>query len=86
MENISAREHPRGCIDGLARPYIHKASPYGTWAARTLHWVTRAIEYYEKGLTIARQIGDRRSEGNALFNMSLALDQLGERALAIASA
>jgi hypothetical protein len=29
------------------------------------------------------QIGDRRVEGNALWNMSLALDQLGEGAQAI---
>ena len=34
-------------------------------------------------LAIAREIGDRRGEGNALWNMSLALDQLGERAQAI---
>ncbi len=46
----------------------------------------RAIEYYEQHLAIAREIGDRRGEGNALFNMSLSLDQLGERAQAVAGA
>jgi len=34
-------------------------------------------------LAIVRDIGDRRGEGNALWNMSLALDQPGERAKAI---
>ena len=43
----------------------------------------RAIEYYEQHLTIARETGDRRGEGNSLWNMSLALDELGERAKAI---
>ncbi|HMD86568.1 MAG TPA: hypothetical protein VKO18_17925 [Terriglobia bacterium] len=35
---------------------------------------------------ITREIGDRRGEGNALWNMSLALDKLGDRAQAIAHA
>ena len=39
----------------------------------------RAIEHYEQKLAIAREIGDRRGEGTALFNSALALDQLGER-------
>ena len=46
----------------------------------------RAIEYYEQYLAIARVIGDRRSEGGALWNLSLALDQPGQRAEAIARA
>ena len=43
----------------------------------------RAIEYYEQDLAITRETGDRRGEGQALWNMSLALDKLGERAKAI---
>jgi tetratricopeptide (TPR) repeat protein len=43
----------------------------------------RAIQFFEQCLTIAREIGDRRGEANDLWNMSLALDQLGERAQAI---
>ena len=34
-------------------------------------------------MLIDREIGDRRGEGDDLWNMSLALDQLGERAQAI---
>jgi tetratricopeptide (TPR) repeat protein len=45
-----------------------------------------AIEYYEQHLTIARETSDRRGQGNALWNMSLALDKLGERGQAIARA
>ena len=36
-------------------------------------------------MRIAREIGDRRDEANALFNSALALDQLGERAQAAKS-
>ena len=36
-----------------------------------------------KHYSLHREIGDRRGEGNALWNMSLALDQLGERTQAI---
>lgn len=43
----------------------------------------RAIEFYEQALVIDHEIGDRRGEGNALWNMSLALDELGERNEAI---
>ena len=48
--------------------------------------IRRAIEFYDKALEIAREIGDRRREGGALFNLALALDKLGERAQAIARA
>jgi hypothetical protein len=34
-------------------------------------------------LAIARELGDRRGEGIALWSMSLDLDQLGERGQAI---
>ncbi len=43
----------------------------------------KAIEFYEQCLVIAREIGDRRSEGNALFNMGLALYDLKEKDRAI---
>lgn len=43
----------------------------------------RAIEYYEKQLPITRAISDQRGEGNALWNMSLTFDKLGERPQAI---
>ncbi|MDT5296717.1 MAG: hypothetical protein QOJ76_3597 [Acidobacteriota bacterium] len=46
----------------------------------------RAIEFHEQHLAIAREIGDRGGEGNALFNTSLVLDTLGDRAKAIAHA
>ncbi len=37
-------------------------------------------------MVIVREIGDRRGEGNALFNMSLALDKLDERVQALVRA
>jgi hypothetical protein len=37
-------------------------------------------------LVIAREIGDRRGEGIALFNVSLSADSLGDRVRAIAMA
>ncbi|HYH84703.1 MAG TPA: hypothetical protein VEX60_04420, partial [Pyrinomonadaceae bacterium] len=46
----------------------------------------RAIEFYEQRLVIAREIGDQRGEGKALYNTALALDKLGDRTKAIAHA
>lgn len=43
----------------------------------------KAIGFYEQHLEIAREIGDRRGEGNALWNSALAHDSLGERAEAV---
>jgi tetratricopeptide (TPR) repeat protein len=43
----------------------------------------RAIQFYEEQLLIAREIGDRRGEDNALWNMSLTLFELSDRAQAI---
>jgi tetratricopeptide (TPR) repeat protein len=40
----------------------------------------KAIEFYEKHLDITQEIGDRRGKGNALWNMSLAQDSLGNQA------
>jgi hypothetical protein len=44
------------------------------------------MEYYSEQLVITREIGDRQGEARALFNMSLAFDQLGDRTQAIANA
>jgi len=53
----------------------------------TIHFLLseprKEIEYYEKALKISRKIGDRRSEGNALWNMGLALKDLGDTCKAI---
>ena len=38
----------------------------------------KAIEYYEKALKIAQEIGDRRGEGNQLGNLGLAYSDLGD--------
>ena len=46
----------------------------------------KAVEYYEQALAISREIGDRRGEGNRLFNMALALDRLDQRERATSSA
>ena len=40
----------------------------------------KAIEYHEQHLAIAREIGDRRGEGNALGNLGIAWTDLGEAA------
>ena len=39
---------------------------------------SRAIELYDQGLAIAREIGDRREEGVALSNLGIAYKNLGE--------
>ena len=46
--------------------------------ARGLGEVRRAIEYYEQHVQIAREIGDRGGEGNALGNLGVAYANLGE--------
>ena len=43
----------------------------------------QAIDFYGEQLQIARSTNDRHGEGNALWNMSLALDEVGERKKAI---
>ena len=40
----------------------------------------RAIEYCEQALSVAREIGDRRMEGNALANLGLLAEGQGELA------
>ena len=46
----------------------------------------KAIEFYEQNLEIARAIGDRRGEGNALGNSADELMKLGRRDEALARA
>jgi tetratricopeptide (TPR) repeat protein len=41
---------------------------------------------YEQALVIDREIGDRRGEGNALWNLSLSQAKLGQRKEAISNA
>jgi tetratricopeptide (TPR) repeat protein len=48
--------------------------------------VRKAIEFYEQALVIRREIGDRRGEGNDLWNSALAFYKLSDRAQAIARA
>ncbi len=43
----------------------------------------RAVENYEGVRQIANEMGDRYSECNSLWNMSLALDALGDRKEAV---
>lgn len=43
----------------------------------------KAIEFHEQRLVIAREIGDRRGEGNSQWNMALVLDELDERRRAV---
>ena len=38
----------------------------------------KAIGFYEQHLAIAREIGDRRGEGNALGNLGVAYTALGQ--------
>jgi tetratricopeptide (TPR) repeat protein len=42
----------------------------------------KAIELHEEALAIAREIGDRQGEGLILFNISIVLDEIGDRAQA----
>jgi tetratricopeptide (TPR) repeat protein len=43
----------------------------------------KAIEYYEKALAVAREIGDKSGQGNALGNLGIAYKNLGEARKAI---
>ncbi len=43
----------------------------------------KAIEHYDQARTIFREIGDWRGEGNSIWNMSLVLNGLGNRAEAV---
>lgn len=46
----------------------------------------RAIQFYEEALAILRESDDQQGEGDILWNMSLTLDELGQRAQAIVRA
>jgi tetratricopeptide (TPR) repeat protein len=73
-------------------PRPELARHVGTWLLELgfLHYslgeVRKAIEYHEEGLAIAHEIGYRRGEGTANWNMALALDEFGRRQEAIAHA
>ncbi|MFO7170998.1 MAG: tetratricopeptide repeat protein, partial [Chloroflexota bacterium] len=43
----------------------------------------RAIEYHEQCLAIARELGDRRDEGRATWNLGLVYEQQGDLARAV---
>ncbi len=62
-----------------------RAKLCATWAKPMPTWTKSAkpSTTYEQSLEIARKIEYRRGEGDALFNMSLALDKLGQRPEAI---
>ena len=60
-------------------PAIEKHSGHKTAVYET----SRAIQFYKQQLAIVCEMGYRRGEGIGLWNMSLTLDQLGERAQAI---
>ncbi len=53
---------------------------------KNLGEVQRAVEFYEQDLVIAREIGDRFGEGAVLFNMALALNEIGDHTQAFAHA
>ena len=65
-------------LDGFEKSWVVLGNAYFD-----LGETHRAIQFYEQQLAIVREIGDRRGEGIALWNMSLVLDHLGERAQAI---
>jgi hypothetical protein len=49
----------------------------------TLGESRKAIEFYEQQVLITQEIGDRRGEGIALYNMAISFAQLGESTRAI---
>ena len=62
-----------------------KGQPITTLAMLTNHWMTlkKAIDYYEKYLEIALEIGDRAGEGRAYGNLGIACKSLGDTEKAI---
>jgi tetratricopeptide (TPR) repeat protein len=46
-------------------------------------YTSKAIEYYRQSLEIARKIEARWTESDALFHLSLSLDELGKRKEAV---
>ena len=51
----------------------------------TTHWLTSqiALEYHEKGLKIAQEIGDRSGEGTVYGNLGATYHSLGDYRKAI---
>jgi tetratricopeptide (TPR) repeat protein len=78
MNNISPS--PARSVTGTARekPWANLGNAY-----KNLGETRRAIEFHEQDLAIAREIGDRRGEGTASWNLGLALEKQGELARAI---
>ena len=81
----------------ISQPHLSKSSPHeqpiGTShlgnlgnAHFSLGDARKAMDYHEQALVVSREIGDRRGEGNALFNSALAHDSLGNCPEAIARA
>jgi len=56
---------------------LYRSALHGN-RALLLKETRRAIELHEQHLAIAREIGDRRGEGNACWNLGLALEKTGE--------
>ena len=54
----------------------NQASPGLAYAA--LGDSRKAIDYYEQALVIDREIGDRRGEANASWNLGLAYEEAGD--------
>lgn len=76
------------CLHALCghgnRPRLHGAAPDNLGLAyANLGDTTKAIEYHERALVIAREIGDRRNEGNQLGNLGIAYAVLGDAAKTI---
>ncbi len=80
IDPVLAVEHDAG--DARADAGFEQVGP----RCADLGETRQPIEFYEQQLKITRDIGDRRGEGNALWNTALALDKLGERDIAIAHA
>ena len=53
------------------------------WKSRSLGDYQKAIEYHEKDLKIAKEIGDRAGEGGAYGNLGNAYQSLGDYQKAI---
>ena len=53
------------------------------WPITALGQPQRAIDFFQQHLVIAREIGDRRGEGQALGNLGLAYADLGQPQRAI---
>ena len=62
----------------MARGRVGRLLGNGRPRLPRLGQVEKAIGYYEQRLVIAREIGDRRGEGNALGNLGIGLRRFGQ--------